>query len=326
MPIDPEYFNNNIAVEGEIIVKTVPNNSGTVLVWNPATKKLSTRTNAEIISDLNINHRAFNVNNWLGADYVGGGNEKPNSPYFGSGKLKLQMLNGSNLGIPSGVWQDVLWLSAYNKPDVKLSTAIISSKYNNEIGFTKQDYDSPNWGTYYKFWTSENFNPANYVTTSQLSNYATQTWTNTNFIPKSHPVYNVTQANINTWNKSHVVDNTSLLNNASNTHYNQSWFDYNWAGLGQLGLVINFAGLNNLYNAEIFAEYSGGNTLKFRTKNGDTNTWNPAKNIYHSGNLLGVREIVIDDGAIRLKPLEVNFGAGNHAFSDRSKLIRVICN
>ena len=31
-------------------------------------------------------------------------------------------------------------------------------------------------------------------------------------------------------------------------------------------------------------------------------------------------------GAIRLKPLEINFGAGNHSFSDPSRLIRVICN
>lgn len=52
--IAPEYFNNHIAVEGEIIVKTVPNDTGSVLVWNPTTKKISQRTKADIIADLDI--------------------------------------------------------------------------------------------------------------------------------------------------------------------------------------------------------------------------------------------------------------------------------
>ncbi|WP_294320948.1 pyocin knob domain-containing protein [uncultured Chryseobacterium sp.] len=52
--IAPEYFNNHIAVEGEIVVKRVPNDTGSVVVWNSATKKLSIRTHAEIVSDLNL--------------------------------------------------------------------------------------------------------------------------------------------------------------------------------------------------------------------------------------------------------------------------------
>lgn len=52
--IAPEYFNNHIAVEGEIIVNGVPNDTGSVLVWNPVTKKISTRTHAEIVSDLSV--------------------------------------------------------------------------------------------------------------------------------------------------------------------------------------------------------------------------------------------------------------------------------
>lgn len=52
--IAPEYFNNHIAVEGEIIVKSVPNDAGSVMVWNPTTKKISQRTKAEIIADLDI--------------------------------------------------------------------------------------------------------------------------------------------------------------------------------------------------------------------------------------------------------------------------------
>ncbi|MCD0478672.1 hypothetical protein LPB90_09390 [Chryseobacterium sp. LC2016-29] len=50
-------------------------------------------------------------------------------------------------------------------------------------------------------------------------NYATQVWVNTNYIPRSHPVFNITQANINSWNagtgggSSHTHFNLSYLNN-----------------------------------------------------------------------------------------------------------------
>lgn len=60
-----------------------------------------------------------------------------------------------------------------------------------------------------------------------LSTFATQTWVNTNFIPKTHPVYNITQANINSWNaaasgSSHTHSNLSYLNNIDQ-----------WLGVGQ---------------------------------------------------------------------------------------------
>ncbi|ANF52051.1 hypothetical protein A0O34_16690 [Chryseobacterium glaciei] len=113
------------------------------------------------------NHKAINQNQWLGSDYASG-YEKPNSTYFGSGKLKLQMLHGNNVGATDS-WYDVLWMSSYVGGDVKKSTAIISSKYTNEIGFAKQDYDAVDWGTYVKFWTSDNLNPANFATVTQLN-------------------------------------------------------------------------------------------------------------------------------------------------------------
>jgi len=50
----PEYFNNHIDVAGEIVVGTVNNAQGTILTINPVTKKISTRTHAQIIADLNL--------------------------------------------------------------------------------------------------------------------------------------------------------------------------------------------------------------------------------------------------------------------------------
>ncbi|HEX7871201.1 MAG TPA: hypothetical protein VF455_13915, partial [Chryseobacterium sp.] len=76
--IAPEYFNNHIAVEGEIVVKRVPNDTGSVLVWNSTTKKISTRTVSEIVSDLSL--MTINTNQavyGLKAFITGGGNYAP---------------------------------------------------------------------------------------------------------------------------------------------------------------------------------------------------------------------------------------------------------
>lgn len=72
--IAPEYFNNHVAVEGEIVVKSVPNDAGFVLVWNPTTKKISQRTNSEIIADLNLvtgSNENFFSNNKISSRAIG---------------------------------------------------------------------------------------------------------------------------------------------------------------------------------------------------------------------------------------------------------------
>ncbi|RQO32941.1 hypothetical protein DBR39_23690 [Chryseobacterium sp. KBW03] len=132
------------------------------------------QNNGRIFSELDGNsgdwkHKVYNANNYLGADYIGGGQEKPNSIYFGPGKLKLQMLEGSQMGNSNFGWSDVLWMSSYSGSDVKKSTAIVSSKYNDRIGFVKQNYDAADWGTFQEFWTTNNLtNPA---TQTDLDNY-----------------------------------------------------------------------------------------------------------------------------------------------------------
>lgn len=83
----------------------------------------------------------------------------------------------------------------------------------------------------------------------------------------------------------HNIDLTDGINNGSSTHINKSWFDYNWAATGKRGSVINFSGLYNNYSTELFGEYdNGGNNIGIRTKNGDTNTWNNTKWLWHTGN------------------------------------------
>lgn len=53
---------------------------------------------------------------------------------------------------------------------------------------------------------------------------------------------------------------------------------------GISGSLLDFSGLSGVYNIQIVASYNGGNSIKFRTHNGDSvNSWNPWYEIYHTG-------------------------------------------
>ena len=105
-----------------------------------------------------------NANAYLGATYISTGSEKPN--YFGSGKLKLQMLSSTNLGGGATTWNDVLWMSSYTGVDVKPSNALILGKSSEFIGFVRQDFDSASWGTVRTIWHTGNVGSGNGLTLS----------------------------------------------------------------------------------------------------------------------------------------------------------------
>lgn len=98
-----------------------------------------------------------NANAYLGATYVSQGLEKPN--YFGSGKLKLQMLRGgpNNIATLANGWYDTLWLSSYTGTDVKGSNALVFRKDGEYIGFIRQNFDSTEWGTAREILHSSNY-------------------------------------------------------------------------------------------------------------------------------------------------------------------------
>ncbi|WP_245006730.1 phage tail protein [Erwinia persicina] len=51
------------------------------------------------------------------------------------------------------------------------------------------------------------------------------------------------------------------------------------------GSLLDFSGLGNGYNTQIVAEYNGdGARAAFRTRNGDSKTWNTWNEFYHTGN------------------------------------------
>ncbi|WP_294265146.1 pyocin knob domain-containing protein [uncultured Chryseobacterium sp.] len=101
------------------------------------------------------------------------------------------------------------------------------------------------------------------------------------------------------------IDLGDAINNGSSTRTNKSWFDYDWAGTGQRGSIINFSGLNGNYSTELFGSYDVPNNIGIRTRNGDTNKWNSAKWLWHSGNFNPGSKVDATDGAVSL-----GFGGG----------------
>ena len=80
------------------------------------------------------------------------------------------------------------------------------------------------------------------------------------------------------------VDRGSSINNRDNKGTNQAWFDCNFGGSGIVGSAISFTGLSN-YATQLCAGYSDANAIGIRTYNGDKQTWNPVKRLWHNGNL-----------------------------------------
>lgn len=80
------------------------------------------------------------------------------------------------------------------------------------------------------------------------------------------------------------VDRGRSINNRDNKGTNQAWFDYNFGGSGIVGSAISFTGLSN-YATQLCAGYSDANAIGIRTYNGDKQTWNPVKRLWHNGNL-----------------------------------------
>lgn len=79
------------------------------------------------------------------------------------------------------------------------------------------------------------------------------------------------------------VDRGGSINNRDNKGTNQVWFDYNFGGSGIVGSAISFTGLSN-YATQICAGYSDHNAIGIRTYNGDEQTWNAVKRLWHNGN------------------------------------------
>lgn len=113
-----------------------------------------------------------------------------------------------------------------------------------------------------------NLAPYVYHTTAGYRFLATQTWVDEKY------------------SRAITSNTTGGLNNASDSNTNRSWFDYNWAGKGLPGSVINFTGFNG-YSTELFSNYNGGDFIGVRTRNGDSGVWNAPRFMVHGNTRWG---------------------------------------
>lgn len=133
--------------------------------------------------------------------------------------------------------------------------------------------------------------------------YATQTWTNTNFIPKTHPVYNVTATNISNWNEafasSHTHSNLSFLN-----VINQELAITSDAIFESLRITKGVKALGN-----------------FLSENEE-----PDKIFIPDGTLADLsEEVTNDNGEIRVRPKEYNIDGSSHlSVDDKNRFIHII--
>jgi hypothetical protein len=249
--IAPEYFNNHIAIEGEIIVKRVPNDTGSVLVWNSTTKKISTRTHADIIADLSLMTTNTNqIVTGLKSFITSGGNYAP----FNN-SLQIYSDDGSNPSMTYSKGGAYVGQTMFDEAGFHFKNGDNNAYYNVRAkGFIKDGYNN------------------DFILLAGGGQIPSSEFVLASTVPSTLGFY-------------HKRDSTGALNNASDTHTNQTWFDYNYAGTGYLGSVANFSGLNNPYSTELFASYNNPHRIAIRSRNGDSNTWNEPNWLWHDKNL-----------------------------------------
>lgn len=83
---------------------------------------------------------------------------------------------------------------------------------------------------------------------------------------------------------------------------------------GMTGTILDVSGLNGQYNIQLSADYIAGNSMSFRTKNGDAGTWNGWHSLYHSGN----KPTAQDTGAVSITGGDVAYlnNADHYATKD----------
>jgi hypothetical protein len=130
--------------------------------------------------------------------------------------------------------------------DNRFGAQIVIPTGENTIYFRRNSAGT--WDSWSKVWSSANFNPGNYL---------------------GRPVVSIGNAG----NADGFVNGYTFAYAGSGTPWN--------------GSLLSFGGFTNNYDTQISADYgpNGGGHMSFRTRNGDTQTWNGWNEFYHSGNL-----------------------------------------
>lgn len=308
------YVNSDIFIDGVIKFPAVPNNTGTVLVYNNFTRTISTRLNTEFISDMNL----MTTNT--------------DQDVFGK---KTYRVNFSNY-TPDGLFDEVnvshsfKLLTAGEKKIIFGYKDYGSGQYFARIGFTSNtnwslgtvnDYftiGTNNDGTETfkltssdgfingnKIWNAGNFNPSLYVTQSnlntQLSGYATlagvQTFTGTNTYSQNiiipNPTLNSHAVNLQSLN----INDRSFITDSRGASRPPSYYDDRYAQWDFQNVADTSAGGDYWHGVLTVAKWDSfnpehrqeqilftGDELKRRTAL-DDGTWGSVKTMHDTGNL-----------------------------------------
>ncbi|MFE0433193.1 phage tail protein, partial [Citrobacter freundii] len=87
--------------------------------------------------------------------------------------------------------------------------------------------------------------------------------------------------------RSSYAGNGGPIDDANNLPGNSVSFVYGGAKNspgGNSGTILDVSGFGGGYNIQIFANYTTGEILGFRTRNGDNKTWHKWNFVYHTGN------------------------------------------
>ncbi|WP_426474625.1 hypothetical protein [Chryseobacterium balustinum] len=260
--IAPEYFNNHVAVEGEIIVKSVPNDAGFVLVWNPTTKKISRRTHAELISDLNLVTSNQLGNYWQKYDdgsFRGiNDDDGRNFSFVTNNGASAKKINTGGL-LTSNAYSDEQYVPAngiYSKGN------IATLNYGSAI----------DWAIAYN-WTQTQGATMNWVNANFVTLNTPQTITGSKtYAPTSDVKFLGTDANhINVFRSAAVYE---IVSGHEYTHYDTSWKVGNKRGgsTDNIGYAFQFSDDAGATYDEIVLIQADGNIL---TSNfGSANLWN----------------------------------------------------
>jgi hypothetical protein len=302
---DAGYWDNNTLTKDEFVKNVISN------------------TDADLVSETSFSYGVLNMPVFFPGDKSGTLLHKQfNSAYA----TQLAMsYHGSMLAFRSktggvwGAWEQSVsqnWVTQQSYLTVADLNGYATQSWVQSLGYITASalngYATQNWVSQQSYLTAADLNgyatqawvqSLGYITASALNGYATQSYVGQNYIPQTHPVNNVTQTNINTWNNlasyAHQHSNYSLLEVINQELATNSEVDF----------------------ARVIVEDYVKAQNNFMSANEEPDTM-----FIPDGNTATLRdEIINDDYQIRLNPHEYNVdGSGYLEIIDRNRLIHVI--
>lgn len=212
------FIGNDIAIKpGERITLNVSSGTGSLIALNSGTTNTVSGTSA-------ANTLVDGSNNLIMGGYSG-------RFKFGNNNVFLGHVAGG-YNITNSTFNNTIVIGANAAPEVPNNTVTIATASNTDnflYGTTHSNSFKVRGGLATQIMMADG-TLKDQSTLLNIGNYATQTWVNDTFIPKTHPVNNITQTNINSWNNKVSVLENAIGLGFSNGNVNDVPYIYHSAG------------------------------------------------------------------------------------------------